>query len=198
MAAMWHCPLVNNLCSNSNFNFFHGIEHQASQFTVKYIELYDLLKGYRNDEGMIGLWQAPLLSVSLFGRGLILRVCCITWASASEIKRENPVKSENLPGCAVQVGSVAGIIAYNVSNRAFDVKLYFTRVHAFHMTTAFKAPTIFRNNILKNQLHSITIDKKIAASKALSQRPSNAATKSDWRALLSGLFMVLVGRVEVR
>ena len=77
--------------------------------------------------------------------------------SASEIKRENPVKSENLPGCAVQVGSVAGIIAYNVSNRAFDVKLYFTRVHAFHMTTAFKAPTIFRNNILKNQLHSITL-----------------------------------------
>jgi len=52
--------------------------------------------------------------------------------SASEIKRENPVKSENLPGCAVQVGSVAGIIGYNVSNRAFAVKLYFRRVHAFH------------------------------------------------------------------
>ena len=42
--------------------------------------------------------------------------------SASEIKRENPVKSENLPGCAVQVGSVAGTIAHGVSNRAFVVK----------------------------------------------------------------------------
>ena len=41
------------------------------------------------------------------------------------------------------------------------------------------------------------MDKKIAALKALLQRPSNAATQSDWRALLSGLFMVLVGRVEV-
>ena len=39
--------------------------------------------------------------------------------SASEITRENPVKSKNLPGCAVHVGSVAGIIGYNVSNRAF-------------------------------------------------------------------------------
>ncbi len=55
MAAVWHCPLVNNLCSDGNFNFFHGIEHHASQFTVKYIEFYDLLEGYRNGEGMIGL-----------------------------------------------------------------------------------------------------------------------------------------------
>jgi hypothetical protein len=101
-----------------------------------------------------------------FGQGLILRVCCITWASASEIKREDPVKSENLPGCAVQVGSVAGIIAHNVSNRAFDVKLYFTRVHTFHTTNAFKAPTIFRNNILKNQLHSITLSKKNSSLKS--------------------------------
>ncbi len=39
------------------------------------------------------------------------------------------------------------------------------------------------------------MDKKIAASKALSQRPSNAITQSewsDWRALLSGLFVGLV------
>ncbi len=88
------------------------------------------------------------------------------------------MKSENLPGCAVQMGSVAGIIAHNVSNRGFDVKLYFTRFHVFHTTNAFKAPTLFRNNILKNQLHSITMDKKIVASKALSQRPSNAITQS--------------------
>jgi len=52
--------------------------------------------------------------------------------SASEIKRENPVKSENLPGCAVQMGSVAGIIALKVINRTSVDKLYFTRVHTFH------------------------------------------------------------------
>ncbi len=45
--------------------------------------------------------------------------------SASEITRENPVKSENLPGCAVHVGSVAGIIGYNVSNRAFFCQALF-------------------------------------------------------------------------
>jgi hypothetical protein len=48
--------------------------------------------------------------------------------SASEIKRENPVKSENLPGCAVQMGSVAGIIVFNVINRTEVVKLFFKMV----------------------------------------------------------------------
>ena len=98
---------MNYLCSHGNFNFLHGIEHQASQFMVQYIEFYDLLKGYWNDEGMIRLcvileWIDT--SVLLYIMGF----------SASEIKKENPVKSENLPGCAVQVGSVAGIIAHNV------------------------------------------------------------------------------------
>lgn len=112
-----------------------------------------------------------MLSVLLFGRGLILRVCCITWASASEIKRENPIKSENLPGCAVQMGSVAGIIVHNVSNRGFDVKLYFTRFHVFHKTNAFKAPTLFRNHILKNQLHRIPYGQKNSSLKSAISTP---------------------------
>jgi len=48
--------------------------------------------------------------------------------SASEIKRANPVKSENLPGCAVHVGSVAGIIGFSVINRTSVVKLFFKMV----------------------------------------------------------------------
>ncbi len=52
-------------------------------------------------------------------------------------------------------------------------------IHAFPMTTAFKAPTIFRNNILKKSVTPYNLmDKKIAASKARIQRPKMPQPKA--------------------
>ena len=83
MAAVWNRELVNYLCSHGNFNFFHGIEHHAPQFSIKNIEFYDLLKGYWNDEEMIrlcvilewiGIGPEPVITdvgETMYGKSLI-------------------------------------------------------------------------------------------------------------------------------
>jgi hypothetical protein len=135
---------MDNLRSERNLYLFEGSKNQATQLSIKNVQIKYLFERDRTGEWMIrvgvflkrvGIGSQAVVAdtgettsrkdlitkgqppgfefVDLRGDGF-RRLVIIHWPSSNSVMKAN--ESENLPGCAVRMGSVAGIICFNVTN----------------------------------------------------------------------------------